>query len=383
MTDSKARSRLAVLAGAVLVAGQTAFAARVPPAASEQAREILETTGVTGGFVVVVGCGDGGLAAGLRAGEGFLVQALDADAASVEAARRNIQALGLYGPVTVERFDGRSLPYVDNLARLLVAEDLGDIPADEILRVLAPLGVAYLKQHARWRKVVKPWPEEIDEWTHHLYDASNNAVAHDSVVGPLKGVQWTAGPLYSRSHEHDSSVSAVVSAGGRMIYILDEGPIGVADKRLPMKWSLYARDAFSGVFLWKIPLPDWGWTEWKKYDLAGADWTTRASERLRSPVTLGCRLVAEAESVYVTLGYRAGISILDAATGAVIRELAGTENTDEILVSDGVVLAVVRRDLPPIGKGKAGKAGGKAGPDGKPIRTDVIVAFEAATGRQL
>ena len=38
----------------------------------------------------------------------------------------------------------------------------------------------------------------------------------------------------------------MVSAAGRLFYILDEGPIGVADKRLPQKWALVARDAFSG-----------------------------------------------------------------------------------------------------------------------------------------
>ena len=366
--------------------GVSTWAVAVGPpsgAAPVQAREILKATGVKGGLVVLIGCGDGRLAAGLHAEEGFLVQALDSDAASVAAARRNIQSLGLYGAVTVDRFDGRRLPYVDNLVRLLVAEDPGGVPASEMLRVLAPLGVAYVRQDGQWRKIVKPWPKEIDQWTHYLHDASNNAVAQDSVVASPKGLQWSAGPRYCRSHEYDSSISAMVSAGGRIFCILDDGPTGVVDKRLPQKWSLQARDAFSGVFLWKVPVPDWGWPGWKKDDLARADWTTRANERLRSPVSLPRRLVADGQRVYVTLGYRGAASILDAATGTVIRQCAGTENTDEILLSDGVLLAVVRKDRPGMGKGKPGA---KPSVGKEPVQvagTDRLMAVDAATGKVL
>ncbi|MCX5656573.1 MAG: hypothetical protein NTY65_18200 [Planctomycetota bacterium] len=77
------------------------------------------------------------------------------------------------------------LPYADNLVNVVVAEDLGKTPMDEVMRVLAPLGVAYVKgADGKWAKTLKPWPKEIDEWTHWLHDAGNNAVAHDTRVGP-------------------------------------------------------------------------------------------------------------------------------------------------------------------------------------------------------
>ena len=168
-------------------------------------------------------------------------------------------------------------------------------------------------------KTVKPWPTEIDQWTHYLHDPSNNAVAHDRVVGPPRGLQWFAGPLYCRSHETDSSVSAMVSAAGRLFYILDKGPIGVADKRLPQTWALLARDAFNGVQLWEVPLPQWGWPEWKKAELMAADWTAIKGNRLRSPTVLPRRLVTDGPRVYVTLGYHAPVTVLDAVTGATLR----------------------------------------------------------------
>lgn len=107
--------------------------------ASKLAQQILKTTGVTGGVIVHLGCGDGQLTAALRAGDGFLVQGLHADAKNVEAARQHIQSLGLYGNVSVRQWSGKRLPYVDNLINLVVAEDLGGLPLDEVIRVLAPL----------------------------------------------------------------------------------------------------------------------------------------------------------------------------------------------------------------------------------------------------
>jgi len=377
----------------------TAFGAgRASSLPSQQAQQILQASGVKGGLVVHLGCGDGKLTAALRANDSYVVQGLDMDPKAVEAARKNIQAIGLYGKVSVERFAGDHLPYVDNLVNLIVAEKLGQVPMSEVMRVLAPGGVAYVNTGGQGTKTVKPWPQEMDQWTHYLHDSGNNAVAHDTVVGPPRGLHWFAGPLYCRTHETDSSISAMVSAGGRLFYILDEGPIGVADERLPQKWALLARDAFSGVYLWEVPLPQWGWPEWKKSELAGVDWTTVKGHRLRSPVTLPRRLVSDGDRVYVTLGYKAPVTALDAATGATLRTYSGTENTDEILCSGKTLVVCIRKDHVGAGRPKAadedgkkggkkaGKKGGKqaAAADNPTAPTsDRIVALNADTGQIL
>jgi len=84
---------------------------------------------------------------------------------------------------------------------------------------LAPRGVALIAG----KKLVKPVPDAIDDWTHYLYDPRGNVVSGDTVVGPPAGLQWVCGPRWGRHHEHMSSVSAMVSAGGRVFTILDEG----------------------------------------------------------------------------------------------------------------------------------------------------------------
>lgn len=107
----------------------------------------------------------------------------------------------------------------DNLVNLLVAEDIGSVSVDEVLRVLVPKGVAYVKQDGRWSKTLKPWPRGIDEWSHHCHGPDGNPVARDRVVGPPKRFQWIAGPKWMRAHDTDSSVNALVSAGGRVFYM--------------------------------------------------------------------------------------------------------------------------------------------------------------------
>jgi len=370
---------LAVLPVAMLSVGAGAL-----NAADATAREILEAAGVKGGLLVHVGCGDGKLTAALGAGDSFLVHGLSADPAEVEKAREHIRSLGLYGKVSVESWTPGRLPYADNLVSLLVLEDAGKVAEDEVMRVLAPRGVAYVRAGNRWEKTVKPWPKEMDEWTHFLHDATGNAVAKDTRVGPPRRMQWVAGPLYGRSHEIDTTVCALISAGGRVFYILDEGLTGITDERLPQKWALVARDAFSGVQLWKRPVPHWGWPEWKKQELAGKDWTALRGQRTRSPIVLPRRLVAEGDRVYVTLGYRAPLTALDGATGEVVRTYEGTNGTDEITCSGGVLVLCVRKfgaAEEPAAKVPARKAPRRRAT--RPMPPAFVLAVEADSGRAL
>jgi outer membrane protein assembly factor BamB len=331
-----------LLAASILLLTATCtlvVAARRPTddAMRAMAAEIIDATGVKGGLIVHLGCGDGQLTAALRANGRYLVHGLDASAANVRRARATIRSLDQYGSVSVEQWNGPRLPYAENLVNLLVAEDMGEVSMDEVMRVLAPNGVAYVKERGEWAKRVKPWPDDIDEWTHHVHGADGNAVAHDRVVGPPRHYQWVAGPTWLRSHDTDSSISAVVTAGGRIFYVIDQAPISLpGDHPLPDKWFLVARDAFNGVFLWQVPIESWGWREWKD------TWFTDRPDNL--PVNLPKRLVAAGERVYVTLGYHAPVSELDAATGEALQTYEGTEDTREILNHNGRLILSVYRD---------------------------------------
>ncbi|NUQ64696.1 MAG: PQQ-binding-like beta-propeller repeat protein [Pirellulales bacterium] len=322
--------RASVVICLLLEPGGLAVNRTAPPLAASpadhgaEAQRILETTATKGGLVVHLGCRDGKLTAALLATNSYLVHGLDRDPANVEAARRHVQSLGLYGKVSIDQLAGNRLPYVDNLVNLLVVEEPGHVPADEILRVLAPGGAACVKQGNQWTKQAKPRTDQIDEWNQYLHDAGNNAVAHDSVVGPPRHLQWICGPDWSRHHDHMASLSALVSAGGRIFYIMDEGPREAI--LLPAQWSLIARDAFNGTLLWKQPIDQWNTHLWP----------------LKSgPNQLPRRLVAVGDRVYVTLGIDAPVSRLDAITGTTLRTYAGTDHTDEILESNGTLFLLV------------------------------------------
>ncbi len=148
----------------VATAYLTGFVASLGLAAEpDSAREILEATGVQGGFIVHVGSGDGKLTAALRINERFLVHGLDADPTLVANARQHIQSLGIYGRVSVDQLRSPQLPYIDNMVNLLVSADLGNVPMDEVMRVLAPDGTAYVPRDGKTIIVKKPRPDNIDD----------------------------------------------------------------------------------------------------------------------------------------------------------------------------------------------------------------------------
>ena len=90
-----------------------------------RAAGILEATGVRGGLIVHLGCGNGRLTAALRVNSRGLVQGLDTDPGAVARARQRIRALGFYGKVTADTFDGKRRPYIESSVNLVVAEKPG------------------------------------------------------------------------------------------------------------------------------------------------------------------------------------------------------------------------------------------------------------------
>ena len=334
-------------------------------------RKVLEQSGFTGGFVVHLVASDDFPTEALRLNNSVQVHGLEPDGEKVATARERIRAAGVYGNVSVVHFDGQELPYVDNLVNVLVAADLGRVPRTEALRVIVPNGVLVTKgPDGSWTTTRKPRPDDIDEWSHYLHDASGNSVAHDDVVGPPRHLQWVGSPRWSRHHDRMASMSALVSTNGRMFYIMDEG--SRVSIQLPPKWKLIARDAFNGSILWKRDMASWQSHLWP----------------LKSgPTQLSRRLVSSGDTVFATLSYDAPLTALDAATGRTVRTYADTDATEEIIHINGMLFLVVR-------KGKAELA------DYSPLNATVgdqakvrelfwdeeprvLMAFEADTGKQL
>jgi len=298
-------------------------ASLAPGVFADLAADIMQKTGIKGGVVLHVGCGDAELTAALRIRDSYLVQGLETDPEKVETARRKLRQSGANGPVAIVLFDGKHLPYVDNLVNLVVSEDRGSVAMDEIMRVLAPYGVAYIKEGGAWQKTVKPVPPDTDEWTHYLHDPSNNALSTDDRIHPPRHMQWVGSPRYSRHHDHMSAMSACVTAGGRIYHTMDESPrLSIF---LPPTWKLIARDAFNGTLLWKRDIDEW-YTH---------------MHRLKSgPAFLPRKLVAIGNILYAAAGIHAAAEQIDGATGKTLQTYVPDMETDEILYSDGVLFLV-------------------------------------------
>ncbi len=290
---------------------------------ADEAKQIASLAGFHGGLAIHVACGDGQLTAALRLADNCVVQGLETDAKRVETARAAIRAMGLYGPVSVMHWSGKKLPYVDNLATLVVCEDAGAVPAGELLRVLRPNGAAAVKRNGQWTVTVKPQLEGADEWQQHYHGADNNAVAQDVVVGPPRRYQWLGEPEWQRAHFTLPSITSMVSAKGRLFTVEDLG--SAEHPALPGKHALVARDAYNGIVLWRVMFPDW----------------LPIYIGVKSmPVQFQRRLAAVGDAVYCTAGYSAPITAFDAATGRVMREYERTAGTVEFVHDRGVLYVV-------------------------------------------
>jgi outer membrane protein assembly factor BamB len=317
----------------LLLAGTVAKGAEPVP-------EVLRQSGVKGGIAVWIGCSQHDEMAALARRGQFLVQAFS----DAPDALRDARSKDLGPRVWVSGFDGLNIPFADNTVNLIVAQANAKVPMPEIMRVLTPRGVALIGG----KKTVKPVPPEIDEWTHHLHGPSGNAVAMDTTVGPPTRLKWAADPMWSKHHNATANVNAMVSAQGRIFAICEESPVSIDPGLMPDQWNLVARDAFNGVLLWRVPIPLWGTRAWNAAHRRG---------RNNQPTHIGRRLVAVGDRVYVTLGYNAPVSELDASSGKVLRVFKKTRYTDAILCQNGKLILTINkgpqgasRSKPPVGK---------------------------------
>lgn len=340
-------------------------------APAAEAEKLIEQSGVRGGLVVHLGLSDGELTAALRLNSRYQVHGIDRDLDKVEAAREALQKQGVYGEVSVGLLTGERLPYIENLVNLMVIEDSGSVSMDEVRRVLTPNGIAFVRDGDAWKKTIKERPSSIDDWSHFLHSASNNAVARDTKVGPPRHLQWLGSPRWSRHHDRMASMSALVSTAGRLFYIMDEG--SRVSIQLPPSWKLVARDAFNGTVLWKQDIPKWHSHLWP----------------LKSgPTQLARRLVASEDRVFVTLGIDAPLTAIDAATGEILRTYEDTASTEEILHESGSLFLVVNKGESDLTKYVPLNAvTGDQGDVGKNWRWNekprVIMAVDAESGKTL
>ena len=291
---------MAIVAGAVFPAG-----AAVGP------DEALSAIGQPRGVVVHLNTADGELEKRLASERTALVQGLVADDAAAQRVRRTISAAGLYGLATAAVWDGRRLPYADNMLAGVIGDldELGErAPADEeIMRVLAPGGVAVVKRGGVLRRLSKARPAEMDDWGHFDHGADGNSVSRDRLVRMPRQMQWISGVKEIKLGGNPAGYDpgAGVRVAGR--YLVMDYSIGAGGDARRRQFMLGCYDAFSGVPIWKQP---------REAGAAGRRW----------------QLVIEGERIYTFLTKDGPLVALEAASGrtaVVYREAAGRRLPEE------------------------------------------------------
>lgn len=286
------------------------------------ARAVIEASGIQAGLCLHLGCGradSAGLTAALAECSGMPVHGFALDDASVARARVAIEERGVPGRAMVEKLVERSLPYLPDLARLAVVEDLAVLSAagigkDEIFRVLAPGGSLCVKEGGKWTATTKPRPREMDEWTHPHHGPDGSLVSADRTLILPIGFRWIDGVPVNMGGW--ASCRAVVLAGGRCFTIsVNE----LENLKTPKRTAwLAARDAYSGLPLWKVNCET-------NYGGAELDW------RNVWP------LVATDRRVYTVR--KDELIVVDAASGNVETICPTKYRPKRLLLLDGVLVA--------------------------------------------
>ncbi len=220
--------------------------------------------------------GEGQLALAL-AQSGWLVHAMDTDAANVATARKCADRAGLLGrSLYIEEGSPAAIPFADNYVNLLVISDateanLATLSISEIVRVLVPgtgkaligqahpsagklsrarletwskscAGVSVVvveNQQGLWAQWTKtPQPGAV-AWTHRLYSPANNPVSTDTACTWPLMTQWLGRPYLVET-------PLALVAQGRLAAVRLENSCA----------QLEVHDVHNGLLLWRRQLPD-------------------------------------------------------------------------------------------------------------------------------
>ena len=260
---------------------------RSPREWTKEARGILEQTGATEGYCLALGVGTGQLIEALVRQSALQIVAVEADARKVEALRRKLDGMGMYGSrVHILPGDVLSLELPLYMAGLVVSEDIEGVGFERgrtfIERIFASLrpygGTARLPVAEEQHAALAQWVEQarLDganvtragkfsvltrtgalagsaDWSHESGSAANTFASKDQSVKPPFAVLWFGGSVDRVfppwDYTHARGPLAMV-ASDRMFIL-------VANK-------VHAIDAYTGRHLWEVALAPSAKTEDRK-----------------------------------------------------------------------------------------------------------------------
>ena len=317
---------------------------------SRVARTILEKTGVSEGYCVVLAMGTGRLAEELAASTKLHIVGLDPDAGKIGSLRRKFDQMGLYGErIAVIVGDVRSVQMPPYLASLVVSEDIDAADcgqadfAERVFRILRPYGgvaclplsgepLASLRREAQSGRLPNAQVDESSglvlltragklpgsaDWTHQYGDVANRVFSPDLTVKAPLGLLWFGGPSHIDvlpRHGHGPPQQVV---GGRLFI---QGIKGIA-KQDTYPGIMSARDVYTGRTLWRREFPELDTSGMYYSHTYNPDPNDRTYNQTHIPGAneLGTNFVATQEHVYLVHG--AECLVLHASTGKTLKRI--------------------------------------------------------------
>ncbi|MGB7346154.1 MAG: PQQ-binding-like beta-propeller repeat protein [Pirellulaceae bacterium] len=247
----------------------------------QAATEILQQSGQTKGYALLLGCDEGELAYQLAKQSELNLFVVEPDAVKVAKARKELQNAGLHATrITVVQAPLNAIPFSNYFANLIVSEPMlrtGKLPceADDVAHFLKPCGgvaivgqpigasttadVSSQQDQLAWLTrmyqtdegevtTAAPWNllrrgklAGAGDWSHQYGNAANTSFANDHRVRDGLGVLWYGDPGPSAMINRHEAAGAPLSTNGRMF-------IQGTD-------SVMAYDAYNGTFLWDYANP--------------------------------------------------------------------------------------------------------------------------------
>jgi outer membrane protein assembly factor BamB len=211
------------------------------------AEEIVHRCGVTDGYCLDLACGDGRLALELARRTGLQIYAVDIDPEKVLAARRMLDAAGLYGVrVTVHQGDPAAMPYSNWFADLIVSgrsltEGPDLLPEDVIHRFQRPCGgTVCVGKPGAMRQSVRGPLDGAGSWTHQYAGAGNKLCSDDTRLRSPLAMLWFRDSDLLMPNRHGRGPAPLVYQGRMLVEGVD---------------GLRAVNAYNGETLWDVRLP--------------------------------------------------------------------------------------------------------------------------------
>jgi len=210
------------------------------------AHGILRAAGITEGWCLDLGCGDGELSLELAKISDLRILAVESDPKLVELAREKLDAAGLYGSrVTViqAEIDNTFLPeYFANLiiSARSINKDLSPSVLAEAKRLQRPYGgTICFGAPGKIRKIVRKPLDGAGQWTYAFASGTNSLNSGDRIAkGPL-GILWFKDQTLSVPQRHGKGPGPLFADG-----ILVEAGID----------QVRATDAYNARTIWEFKL---------------------------------------------------------------------------------------------------------------------------------